>query len=138
MSRARARGPITLSARQLLTNQRIAQAAVRRANGLAERVPRTLAPFPDGLSPGLDRFLGVLPDGKKAVMQVTAVQRRGTLGDRAPVAVGDLVPVVIPFAARPPFGDGAPISAFGIFYRGTMFGVTVSIEPPPGERPHPG
>ncbi len=131
-------GRVTLSVRQLLINQRIAQAAVRRANALAERIPGTLAPFPDGLSPRLDRFLGILPDGHRAVMQVTDVRHRGTLGGGAPVAVGDLVPVVLPFAARPPFGDGAPISAFGIFYRGTMFGVTVSIEPPPDERPHPG
>jgi hypothetical protein len=126
--------PVNLTARQLVIGQRIAQAAVRRAAALAERIPDVGFP-PRMVTSQLDRFGGHLPDGRRAVMVVSLVERRGELGDDTPVEIGDRLPVV--FVGQPhtrgPFGDGAAIGAWGILHRGVLFATTIEIVPVPRE-----
>ena len=120
---------VALSARQLLIGQRIAQAAVRRANSLDERIPDIASPPPSPVSAELDDVIGILDDGERAVMHVSTIRRRGTLGDGGPLSVGDSVPVVLPSTVpkSTDYGDESLIAAIGIISGGVMYGTYVSI-----------
>ena len=120
---------VALSARQLLIGQRIAQAAVRRANDLDERIPDIAFPPPSPVSAELDDVIGILGDGERAVMHVSTIRRRGTLGDGGQLAVGDSIPVVLPSTVpkSTDYGDESLIAAIGIISGGVMYGTYVSI-----------
>jgi hypothetical protein len=124
-------GSLTLNARQLLINQRIAQAAIRRAHALEARIPELPFPNPSPLSPELDSLVGVIPDGDRAIMVVQTIQRRGTLGDATPLAVGGTVPVMFPSDVDPnAIPDGTGISVIGVVSGGVMYGMHLAFENP--------